>query len=79
MKINISTGERAELVAPGASYTGCAIHIATEGRPSGLLPEVKEAARNVCEVTIEHGLVTKVVILERDGSHTVVATRGTKS
>jgi hypothetical protein len=60
MNIKISTGERVELTAPGASYTGCAVHIATA-----------EADRNICEVTIENGCVTKVFVHDAAGRRQV--------
>jgi hypothetical protein len=57
MNIKISSGERIELTAPGTSSTCCGIHIATE-----------IAARNICEVTVEDGRVTKIFVRTRDGA-----------
>jgi hypothetical protein len=57
VNIKISTGERVELMAPGASYTGCAIHIATA-----------EADRNICEVTVENGRVAKIFLRTSNGA-----------
>ena len=67
MQIKISSGERAELVVPGTSHTSAAVHIST-----------KEADRNICEITVENGLVTKIAIREHDGSWRLVATREAK-